>query len=326
MKAARLVRPGQVVVEEVADPEVGPEDVGIAVGGVGLCGSDLSVFTGKWTAPEYPWVMGHEAFGTVETVGGNVPKDRLGQTVVVEPNVACLACAQCRRGRTSACVARQSVGMNRPGALAERLVVPSRFAWPMNSSVAEDLVCAEPTTVVTAALRRLDTALPESILVVGVGAQGLLMSLALLERGVIVHGHDVNPGRVEFARQLGVLPTALDEDGPRFDLVVDTVGSPASVEASLRGLDVGGTLLFLGLDDRPLSLTAQTVVRRQMVLRGSLTYDHPGDFEAGVALIEGGFRPGRVVSNEYALDDAQRAFDQGATAFGKTWIRVRHGS
>lgn len=326
MKAAQLVRPGQVVVEEVAEPEVGPDDVGIAVGGVGLCGSDLSVFTGKWAVPEYPWVMGHEAFGTVETVGDNVPEDRLGQTVVVEPNVACLACAQCRRGRTSACVARQSVGMNRPGALAERLVVPSRFAWPIHSSVAEDLVCAEPTTVVTSALRRLGTALPESVLVVGVGAQGLLMSLALLERDLIVHAHDVNPGRVDFARQLGVLPIALDEDGPRFDLVVDTVGSPASVEASLRGLQVGGTLLFLGLDDRPLSLTAQTVVRRQIVLRGSLTYDHPGDFEAGVALIEGGFRPGRVISNEYALDDAQRAFDHGATAFGKTWIRVRHGS
>ena len=326
MKAAILIRPGQVVVEEIDEPPVGPDDVGIAVGGVGLCGSDLSVFTGRWAAPVYPWVMGHEAFGTVEAVGDNVPQDRLGQTVVVEPNIACLACVQCRRGRTSACVARQSVGMNRPGALAERLVVPSRFAWPIHGVVVEDLVCAEPTTVVTAALRRLGTPLPESVLVVGVGAQGLLMSLALLERGVTVHGHDVNQGRVEFARELGVQPATLDEDGPRFDLVVDTVGSPASVEVSMRGLQVGGTLLFLGLDDRPLQLTAQAVVRRQMVLRGSLTYDHPADFEAGVALIEGGFRAGRVVSNEYRLEDAQRAFEQAASAFGKTWIRVREGS
>lgn len=325
MKAALLVRPGQVVVDEIPDPGVGPDDVRIAVEGVGLCGSDLSVFSGKWAAPSYPWVMGHEAFGVVEAVGRNVAEDRLGQRVVVEPNIACLGCEQCRRGRTSACVARQSVGMNRPGALAERLVVPSRFAWSVVSSVSEDLVCVEPTTVVTAALRRLGGAPPESVLVVGIGAQGLLMSVALLQRGVSVHGFDVNLDRVAFAERLGVQPTDADEHGPRFDLVVDTVGSPASVEVAVRGLQVGGTLLFLGLDDRPLHLTAQTVVRRQMVLRGSLTYDHPTDFEASVALVEGGFNPGRIVSDDYALDAAQLAFERSGSAVGKTWIRVGAG-
>ena len=100
MKAALLVRPGEVVIDDIPDPIVGSDDVGIAVGGVGLCGSDLSVFSGKWAAPSYPWVMGHEAFGTIDVTGGNVPRDRLGQTVVIEPNLACLACEQCHRGRT----------------------------------------------------------------------------------------------------------------------------------------------------------------------------------------------------------------------------------
>jgi alcohol dehydrogenase/L-iditol 2-dehydrogenase len=212
--------------------------------------------------------------------------------------------------------------MNRQGALAERLVVPSRFAWPIGTSASEDLACVEPTTVVMAALRRLDTPLPDSALVVGVGAQGLLMSVALLERGVAVHGFDVNSDRIGFARGLGVQPATVDEPGPRFDLVVDTVGSPSSVEVAIRGLQVGGTLLFLGLDDRPLQLTAQGVVRRQMVLRGSLTYDHPIDFEASIALVDRGFNPGRVVSDEYALDDAQHAFGRSGSATGKTWIRV----
>lgn len=322
MKAALLVRPGEVVVDEVPDPEVGPDDVGIAVGGVGLCGSDLSVFSGKWAAPSYPWLMGHEAFGTVETVGRNVPDSRIGQTVVVEPNIVCLACEQCRRGRTSACVARQSIGMNRPGALAERLVVPGTFAWPIESSTPQDLVCVEPTTVVMAALRRLGMPLSERALVVGVGAQGLLMSAALLERGVAVHGYDVNQGRVDFAEGLGVRPASVAEQGERFDLVVDTVGSPASVDVAISGLQVGGTLLFLGLDDRPLQLTAQSVVRRQMVLRGSLTYDHPSDFEESVSRIEGGFGPGRVISDEYPLEEVQRAFDRTGVAVGKTWIRM----
>lgn len=324
MKAALLVGPGKIVVGDVAEPEVGPADVRVAVGGVGLCGSDLSVFSGKWTAPYYPWVMGHEAFGIIDAVGDDVDRERIGQTVVVEPNIACLACHHCRRGWTSACVVRQSVGMNRQGALAERLVVPGRFAWPM-SGMPQDLVCIEPSTVVVAALRRLGTSLPPSALVVGAGAQGLLMSFALLDRGLDVHVQDVNADRVAFAAGFGARPVATDERDPRFDLVVDTVGSPESVETALERLRVGGTLLFLGLDNRPWELSAQTIVRRQLVLRGSLTYDHPADFETAIALVSGGaFSPGRILSSEYALRDAQIAFDRSSSAAGKTWIRVAH--
>lgn len=326
MKAALLVRPREVVIDDIPEPAVGKDEVGIAVGGVGLCGSDLSVFGGKWTAPAYPWVMGHEAFGTIDAIGPGVPRDRIGQTVVVEPNAACFTCDQCRRGWTSACVSRQSVGMNRQGALAERLVVPSRFAWPITGVAPADLVCVEPTAVVLAALRRLGTPVPDSVLVIGVGAQGLLMSLALLERGVAVHVHDVNPDRVASAVGLGARPAATDAASPRFHLAVDTVGSPASVEVALSRLEVGGTLLFLGLDSRPLELTAQTLVRRQLVLRGSLTYDHPGDFEAAITVVrDGGFAPGRIVSDEYALDDAQLAFERSGSTAGKTWIRVGEG-
>ena len=128
MKAALLQRPGEIVVDDVADPEPGPDDVRIAVGGVGLCGSDHSVFSGRWTAPAYPWIMGHEAFGTIESVGDRVSSSRVGELVVVEPNIVCFSCDQCLAGRTSACRRRVSVRINRPGALAELLVVPGPFA------------------------------------------------------------------------------------------------------------------------------------------------------------------------------------------------------
>lgn len=325
MKAALLVAPGELAVGELPAPEVGPDDVEIAVRGVGLCGSDVSVFTGKWAAPSYPWVMGHEAFGTIAAVGRNILPERIGQTVVVEPNIVCLDCEQCRLGRTSACVSRRSVGMNRPGALAERLVVPSRFAWAIDGPSPEDLVCVEPTTVVRAALRRVGD-IPDSVLVVGLGAQGLLMATALLERGVAVHGHDVSPGRMAFADGLGVRPSATDPMAARFELVVDTVGSPASVDFAFERLAIGGMLLLLGLDDRPLGLTAQSLVRRQALVRGSLTYDHPADFQASVAMIAAGdFAPGRIVGDAYALDEVRLAFERSGSALGKSWIRVGEG-
>lgn len=322
MRAALLVEPGRIVVDEVADPDPGPDEVRVAVGGVGLCGSDSSVFTGKWQAPIYPWIMGHEAFGVIEGTGNDVSLDRIGQTVVIEPNAACFACDQCSRGWTSSCAGRRSVGMNRPGALAEYLVVPSRYAWPIADLPPTDLVCVEPTTVAMAALRRLWTPLPESALVVGVGAQGLTMSITLMERGVTVYTHDVNPDRVAFAAELGARPVPANDDH-RFGLVVDTVGSPLSMSVAVDRAEFGGTVVCLGLDSRPLELTAQTLVRRQVTLQGSLTYDHPSDFEASIAKVsEDGFAPGRIVTDEYPLEEAQEAFDRSRSARGKTWVRI----
>lgn len=322
MKAALLAEPGKIVIDEVDDPEPGPNEVRIAVGGVGLCGSDSSVFSGRWKAPAYPWIMGHEAYGVIDALGRDVSPDRIGQTVVVEPNVACFTCEQCTRGWTSACAGRRSVGMNRSGALCEYLIVPSRFAWSTSGLSATDLVCVEPTTVVTAALRRLEWALPDSALVVGVGAQGLTMSLALMNRGVDVYVQDLNQDRVAFAKELGALGVP-KKQGERFRLVVDTVGSPESVAALLDHVEYGGTVLFLGLDSRPLELNSQTLVRRQLILQGSLTYDHPGDFESTIALIsERRLAPGRIVTDEYPLEEAQLAFETSRTARGKTWIRI----
>ncbi len=323
MLAALLVEPGRIVVDDVPVPDVAPDEVRIAVGGVGLCGSDLSVFHGKWTAPDYPWIMGHEAFGTIEAVGRDVEPSRQGQLVVIEPNVACGDCAECRRGQTSGCRRRRSVGMNWPGALAELVVVPASRAWPVDPAEPQDLVCVEPLTVVETALRRLPGQLPQESLVLGVGAQGLLMSLALQRRGVRVQVSDPNAERVAFAGgSLGV--TELDPDDERqFGLVVDTTGVPEALAEAVRRSEVGATIVELGLEKRQFELNAETLVRRQLVLRGSLTYDHPGDFRWTTSLLDAGsVSPGRVISSEYPFAEAQAAFLSSADAPGKTWIRM----
>lgn len=320
MRAALLVEPGKVVVDEVADPEPGPGEVRISVGGVGLCGSDQSVYSGKWEVRSYPWIMGHEAFGVVEAVGLDVSTDRVGESVVVEPNIACFACDVCRAGVTSACRGRHSLGMNRPGALAEKVVVSSRFAWAAPAVPVTDLVCVEPATVANAALRRLRAPLPDSALVVGAGAQGLTMSLALVNEGVGAYTCDINEHRVAFAAELGAPPAG---EGAAFDLVVDTVGSPASMATAMDHVAPGASVICLGLDSRPLGITSQALVRSQVTLQGSLTYDHPIDFAATIAqLAAGRITPGRIVTDEYPLEEAQAAFENSGNARGKTWINL----
>ena len=323
MKAALLVEPGRMVVDDVPEPEPGPDDVLIAVGGVGLCGSDLSVFRGTWTPPSYPWIQGHEAFGTIEAVGKRVPTSRIGETVVLEPNIVCGTCTQCRRGWTSACLQRQSVGMNRQGAIAERVVVPSTNAWQVGPAAAEQLVCIEPLTVVETALRRLPTPIPDAALVIGVGAQGLLMCLALLRAESRFPSKTSTRNALRSLRASVPTPSAHSDPTRTFELIVDTAGTADAIDLAVARAEVGGTILELGLDGRPFTLTAQTLVRRQLTLRGSLTYDHPNDFRASLDLLaDGQVAPGVVVTDEYPLDDAAQAFERFSAARGKTWIRV----
>ena len=200
--------------------------------------------------------------------------------------------------------------MNRPGALAEQLVVPSDNAWAIPGQAARDLACVEPLAVVEAALRRMGDPPIGTALVIGVGSQGLLATLSLVARGTAVLVHDVNPARVALAISLGARALDPDDAAVSVDLVVDTVGTSAAVDVALRHLAIGGTLLVLALDATPFELTAQTIVRRQLVIRGSLTYDHPGDFAC-----HGRTRP-----------DRERSRRAGSSPTSTPWTRRRRRS
>ena len=114
MKAAVLTRVGEIVmVQDWPEPEPTRGEVVVELTGVGLCGSDLAVWSGGRPV-ELPWIVGHEGIGTIVSVGAGVSDVRIGDRVVIEPNYPCGECPGCLRGRTSMCQDRRSLGMNIP--------------------------------------------------------------------------------------------------------------------------------------------------------------------------------------------------------------------
>jgi 2-desacetyl-2-hydroxyethyl bacteriochlorophyllide A dehydrogenase len=309
------------LVSDCPEPEPGPGEVLIQVHGVGICGSDLALRTGRRQPPSFPWVVGHETFGEITATGPGVDRGRAGQRVVVEPNIPCGNCPACRAGRTSACPRRKVLGFSVPGTLAERIVVPADFAWPVPPDWDDgDAVCTEPLTVALAAVRRAMTlkADAERCLVIGAGSQGTLTCVALAACGITPAVLDPQPGRLALAAGLGARPARPGEGG--FGLIFETSGAAQALTEAVDRAARGGLIVLMGLTSEAVPVVTQRIVQRQLTLMGSLIYDHPGDFAAVTG--EPNREPGRVLRACYPMAEAEAAFQAAGTVPGKTWIRV----
>jgi 2-desacetyl-2-hydroxyethyl bacteriochlorophyllide A dehydrogenase len=301
------------------DPVPGPGQLLVRVRGVGICGSDLALLSGARPAPARPWVPGHEAFGEVVAAGPLADQARVGQRVVIEPNYPCLRCPACRAGLTSRCQDRVIVGFTAPGVLAEYVTVPARFAWPVPAGWSDaDAVCAEPLAVALAAIRRSGIEPGSRCLVVGAGAQGTLLSMALVSRGITPYLLEPDEARRRLAASLGAEPAGPGDTD--FDTVFETAGAEAAVGEAISRAAHGASIMLIGLAKPAIKVDMEFVVRRQLALRGSLIYDHPGDFAAMLA--SAAPSPGRVLRTRYPLAQAEQAFRAAPRTAGKTWISV----
>ena len=207
-----------------------------------------------------------------------------------------------------------------------KLVVPSGNAWAHpRCGRARTSSASSRWPSSRRRFRRLGEPAIGAALVIGVGSQGLLATLSLVARGTAVLVYDVNADRVDLA-----IRARRARAGPRGR---GRVRRPRRGHGGHAGRGrawrcamsaIGGTLLVLGLDATPFELTAQTLVRRQLVIRGSLTYDHPGDFAprspaSGRARSSPGPGHHRRVPPRRGTP---RAFERSGSARGKTWIRV----
>ena len=319
MKAAVLTRVGEIAMEaDWPEPEPSRGEVVVGLTGVGVCGSDLAVWSGGRTV-DFPWIVGHEGTGSIVAVGEGVSRARIGDRVVIEPNYPCNTCDGCLRGRTAMCSRRKSLGINIPGLLRERAAIPVQFAWTVPEGLADqDLVCVEPMTVALHAARLGKAAAGSSCLVVGAGSQGLLLLMVLRAMGADVAVTEPHDGRLAIARSLGAQPVARAS----YELVFETSGSVGGTQQALRSLGVGGTLVLIGIPHDDVPLSTASIVRGHATVMGSIIYDHPGDFSDALAFItDNALVPSSIIRRTFSFSDSQAALGAAVNIPGKSWIK-----
>src|SRR5467141_156391 len=194
---------------DVPEPTIGINDVLIRIDRTGICGTDLHIY--KWDAwaqktIPVPMVVGHEFVGEIVEVGSNVKDFFPGQVVSGEGHVVCGRCRNCLAGRRHLCADTQGVGVNRPGAFAEYIVLPMMNVWRHTHPIPHEIAAIfDPFgNAVHTALSF--PVLGEDVLVTGAGPIGIMAAVVARFAGarhVVIT--DVNPHRLELATKAGIL-------------------------------------------------------------------------------------------------------------------------
>jgi len=194
--------------EEVPEPQIGINDVKVRVLLTGICGTDLHIYDwDEWaraTIP-VPLVIGHEFVGEIVEVGSNVNDFHPGELVSGEGHVVCGRCRNCLAGRRHLCANTQGVGVNRPGAFAEFIVLPMSNIWKHSATVPIEVAAIfDPFgNAVHTALSF--PVLGEDVLITGAGPIGIMAAAVVRHAGArYVVITDINPHRLELAHRLGV--------------------------------------------------------------------------------------------------------------------------
>ena len=320
MKAAVITAPGEIAIEEVADPTPGDNDVVVQVAAVGICGTDLHIFEGEF-APKLPIVPGHEMSGTVVAVGKSVTEVKIGDAVAIDPSLHCGECFYCRRARGNLCENWNALGVTYPGAAAQFLRSPKKNIHKLPKNV--DLKSAALIEPLSCAVRGFDQ-LPRNpgshYLIYGSGTMGLMMAeLAKVNGAASVSIVDLNQDKLKTAKVLGFtnLAKSADEfDQPRgFDVVIDCTGVTEAIKDGLKHVMPGGIFLQFGVANKDAKVEIEPfwVYNKEITIVGSMAVLH--SFDRAVELFASGVLNADVmISDRYSLEnyaDALTAFKSG---------------
>lgn len=316
-----------LAIEERPDPDPGPGEAVLRVTATGICGSDVHGFSGANGRRQPGQVMGHETVGRVEALGPGVegtPGLVPGAVATVLPVIGCGACDACLAGAAQRCARRRVVGVHPEilSAFAERLVVPVGNVVPLPDSMPEDYgALIEPLAVGFHAARRGGCESTDAVVVIGAGPIGQACFLAAQRMGVErILVTELDPHRSRLAARLGAHVVdpgdGLDDDevaealGMRATVVLDAVGSTASVRNALGCVEPGGRVVLVGMNAPDLSVPAYAVSTDERSIVGSFCYS-PAEFTETADWV--GSAPaelGELVDGRVDLDGAQEAFTQ----------------
>jgi len=315
VRALVVTAPGVAEVQHIDDPTVREGELLVEVERVGICGTDVELYTGEMAyiqqgVTTFPLRLGHEWVGRVIDAGSASDHDWIGRRVTGDTMLGCGACDFCQNGHQHVCPNRNEVGIRGEwaGALAEKIVIPTRFAFaiPEHVSLAAGAL-VEPGGNSLRAVRASAIEPGNRVLIVGAGTIGLLCAQFALAESADVHVAGVRESALQLARELGVRHVstiAAIEAGSdnSFDAVIDATSLVDAPALCVRLVRPAGRVVYIGLSSTPSLIDTRDVALKDVTVVGILSAS-PGLAGAIQSFASGVVVPDAIVSEVISLED-----------------------
>lgn len=330
MKALVLEAYNQLVYKDFPDPVVAENEVLVKVEAAGICGSDVHGLDGSTGRRIPPLVMGHEAAGTITTLGKGVRDWKTGDRVTFDSTIYRLDDWYTRRGLYNLSDGRMVLGVSpeeyrRHGAFAEYVNVPEHILYRIPDDVTfTQASMVEPVAVAAHAVGLTPLEWNDTAVVVGCGMIGLFVVQVLRSRGCgRIIAIDLEDEKIELARELGAdtgfNPERVDirkeiealTEGRGADVAFEVVGISDTVFTAIDSVRRGATVTLVGNLSPTAKIPLQAVVTKQIRLQGSCAIC--GEYPAVLDMIA------RGEVNVNAILSAEAPLSEGAEWFKRLY-------
>jgi len=318
-----MLKPGQIVFENVVIPHIKNDEVLIKVMRIGICGSDIHVYHGKHPYTPYPVIQGHEFSGKVVKAGKKVKKVKEGDKVVVQPQVVCGECYPCKHGRYNICDNLKVMGFQTEGCAKEYFKVEEAKVLKIPESMSYDEgALVEPLAVACHALKRSEIELKnKNVIVLGAGTIGNLVAQTAKAKGAAkVLITDIIKFRLNLAEECGI-DIALDvskydlnkeivrEFGiEKADLILECVGSQATINDAINSARKGSDIIVIGVCPEDIRVNIGFVQDRELRLIGNLMYREEDYLEAIDLIANKKVKADKLITDYFEFKDYDLAY------------------
>ncbi|MFN7932455.1 MAG: L-threonine 3-dehydrogenase [Bryobacteraceae bacterium] len=311
--------------QDIPEPELGMNDVLIEVLRTGICGTDLHIYNwDAWSQKTIPVPMaiGHEFVGRVVKCGANAGGFEPGEIVSGEGHVVCGRCRNCMAGRRHLCAHTKGLGVNRPGAFAQYVTLPTSNIWRHHEGIDLDVAAIfDPFgNAVHTALSF--PVLGEDVLITGAGPIGVMAAAVVRHAGarhVVIT--DLNEQRLALARKVGVTlavnpkETTLADVQKQigmtegFDVGLEMSGSPAAFRDMLANMAHGGHIAMLGIPAEPIAIDWNTVIFNGLSIKGVYGREMYETWYKMSVMLESGLKIDPVITHRFHYTEFEKGFE-----------------
>lgn len=311
--------------QDTPKPEVGHNDLLIKIRKTAICGTDMHIYNwDEWSQKTIPvpMVVGHEYVGEVVGMGQEVKGFSVGDRVSGEGHITCGHCRNCRAGRVHLCRNTEGVGVNRPGAFAEYLVIPAFNAFKIPDNISDELASIfDPFGNAVHTALSFDL-VGEDVLITGAGPIGIMAAAVAKHVGarhVVVT--DINPYRLELAKKMGAsravdvskenLQDVMNELGMTegFDVGLEMSGVPVALRDMLNKMNHGGKVAMLGIPPQDVAIDWNQVIFKGLVIKGIYGREMFETWYKMASLLQSGLDLSPIITHRFSVDDFQKGFD-----------------